>query len=133
MAKKILIVEDDIAFYNLCAVDLKLKGYEVSNVSDGQLAFEQVRAQKPDLVLLDIILPRKNGLEVLEELRQSGETNSVKIVMLTNFGTDANVSKAIELGADDYIMKYNIVPSDLSKKVADVLGDSGTTAVKFTN
>lgn len=133
MAKRILIVEDDLAFYNLCAVDLKLKGYEVSNVSDGQLAFEQIRSQKPDLVLLDIILPKKNGLEILEELKHNEETKAIKIVMLTNFGTDSNVSKAIELGADAYIMKYNIVPSDLSQKVADVLGDSGTSSVKFTN
>ncbi len=131
MSKKILIVEDDLSLYNLFKTDLELKGYSVSNVSDGSLAYDAVKTQAPDIVLLDVMLPGKNGLEILEELKTQEETKDVKVVMLTNFGDDDNVSRALDLGAEDYIMKYNIVPSDLSEKVASYLGDSEESAVKF--
>ncbi len=131
MARKILIVEDDIPLYNLYKTELEMKGYEVSNVADGNLAYEAVKTQEPDLVLLDLMLPNKNGLQILEELKAQDETKSVKVIILTNFGNEDNVSKALELGAGDYIMKYNIVPSELSEKVASFLGDAEDSAVKF--
>ena len=127
----ILIVEDDIPLYNLYKTELEMKGYEVSNVADGSLAYEAVKTQEPDLVLLDLMLPNKNGLQILEELKLQDETKAVKVIILTNFGNEDNVSKALELGAGDYIMKYNIVPSELSEKVASFLGDAEDSAVKF--
>lgn len=131
MGKKILIVEDDTALYNLYKTELTLKDYEVSNVAEGNLAFEAIKSQNPDLVLLDLMLPGKNGLQILEEVKTNEETQNTRIVMLTNFGNEDNVSKALELGAEDYIMKYNIVPSELSEKVASILGDAGESSVKF--
>lgn len=131
MARKILIVEDDIPLYNLYKTELEMKGYEVSNVADGNLAYDAVKTQKPDLVLLDLMLPNKNGLQILEELKGQDETKTFKVIILTNFGNEDNVSKALELGAGDYIMKYNIVPSELSEKVASFLGDAEDSAVKF--
>lgn len=131
MSKKILIVEDDLSLYNLFKTDLEIKGYAVSNVSDGSLAYDAVKTQTPDIVLLDVMLPGKNGLEILEELKTQDETKDIKVVMLTNFGDEDNVSRALDLGAEDYLMKYNIVPSDLSEKVASYLGDSEESAVKF--
>jgi two-component system, OmpR family, phosphate regulon response regulator PhoB len=133
MAKKIIIVEDDTPLYNLYRIDLELKGYSVSNVSDGNLAFEAIKTQQPDLVLLDLMLPGKNGLQILEELKTNDETKATRVIMLTNFGNEENVSKALELGAEDYIMKYNIVPSELSEKVTSLLGDSQNSSVKFTD
>lgn len=129
--RKILIIEDDLPLYNLYKTELELKGYEVSNVSDGNLGFEAVKSQAPDLLLLDLMLPGKNGLQILEELKAQAETKSVRVVMLTNFGNEDNVGKALELGAEDYIMKYNIVPSELSDKVVSLLGDSQDSAVKL--
>ncbi len=121
MPKKILFVEDDNAFYNVCSISLKLKNYSVLQVADGQLALDRIKEEKPDLVLLDIMLPNKNGLDVLRDLKSDDETKGIRVVMLTNFGSDENVSRALELGAEDYIMKYNIVPSDLADKVAFLL------------
>lgn len=133
MSKKILVVEDDQAFFNVCATELKLKGYDVVHVSDGNLAVAKIKEEKPNLVLLDIILPGVNGLDILRELKESDETKDVKIVMLTNFGTDDNISKAVELGADDYFMKYNVVPSELTEKLAPYLGEASDSGVTLTN
>lgn len=132
MAKNILIIEDDTPLYNLYKTELELKGYSVSNVSDGNLGFEAIKNQKPNLVLLDLMLPGKNGLQILEEVKADDETKDSRVIMLTNFGNEDNVSKALELGAEDYIMKYNIVPSELSSKVASMLGDTSDSAVKLT-
>jgi len=121
--KKVLFVEDDEAFYNLCAMELKMKGYEVSHVADGSQAIEKIRTEKPDLVLLDIVMPGMNGLDVLKEMKDQDDIKDIKVAMLTNFGMDDNVNRAMELGADDYLMKYNIVLSELPTKVASILGD----------
>lgn len=130
MAKKILFVEDDEGFYNIFSVPLKMKGYDVVRVVDGNYAVEKIIVEKPDLVLLDIVLPGTSGLEILKELREREETQSVVVVMLTNFGSDENVSKAMEYGANDCLMKYNIVPSELPDKIASLLGESQNFNVK---
>lgn len=127
--RKILIIEDDTALYELYAVQLKLKGYTVSNIVDGNLAFNGVKDQKPDLVLLDIMLPGKNGIEILQELKADPETKAIKVIMLTNYGTDENISKALELGAEDYMLKYNVVPSEITDKLAGFFGESSNSTV----
>lgn len=130
MSKKILFVEDDEGFFNIFSVPLKMKGYNVVHVSDGSLAVEKIIIEKPDLVLLDIVLPGTSGLDILKELREREETKEVKIVMLTNFGSDDNISKAMEYGSNDYLMKYNIVPSELPAKIAGLLGETQESVVK---
>jgi DNA-binding response OmpR family regulator len=132
MSKKILFVEDDENFFNVFSVPLRMKGYDVVHVADGAVAMEKALLEKPDLVLLDIILPGMSGLDILKELKENVDTKNVKIIMLTNFGNDENVSKAMEYGADDYLMKYNIVPSELPEKIGVYLGDTGSSGVKLT-
>jgi two-component system alkaline phosphatase synthesis response regulator PhoP len=132
MPKKILFVEDDEGFFNIFSVPLKMKGYDVVHVSDGLLAVEKIMTEKPDLVLLDIVLPGTSGLDILKELREREETKEVKVVMLTNFGSDDNINKAMEYGSNDYLMKYNIVPSELPAKIAGLLGESQESIVTMT-
>jgi DNA-binding response OmpR family regulator len=129
--KKILIVEDDESFFKLCETSLKLKNYNVVHVADGAIASQKVADEMPDLILLDIVLPGMSGLDVLQSIKSQDATSGIKVIMLTNFGTDSNVNKAMELGAEDYIMKYNVTPSELAEKVANLLGDTATSAVKF--
>ena len=93
--RKILIIEDDQALYQLYKTELELAGYKVSNVADGNLAFEAVKDQKPDLVLLDLMLPGRNGIEILQEIRADSNIKNTKVVMLTNFGNEENVSSAL--------------------------------------
>ncbi len=129
MSHKILIIEDDIPLYNLYAAELKLKGYDVSNVSDGLVAYNAVKTQKPDLVLLDIVLPGRNGVDILQDIKSDTSIQDTKVIMLTNYGGDANINKSVELGAEDYILKYNVVPSDVSSKVATILRDTASVGV----
>lgn len=129
MAKKILFVEDDEGFFNLFSAALSMRGYNIVHVSDGSLAVEKAKLEKPDLILLDIILPGMSGLDILKEIKESDETKDIKVVMLTNFGTDANVAKAVELGSDDYLMKYNVVPSELPNKIAFLLGETNDSGI----
>jgi DNA-binding response OmpR family regulator len=132
MPKNILFVEDDEGFFNIFSVPLKMKGYDVVHVADGALAVEKAISEVPDLILLDIVLPGTSGLDILKELREREETKSIKIVMLTNFGSDENITKAMEYGANDYLMKYNIVPSELPAKIAGFLGETQESVVTVT-
>lgn len=127
---KIIFVEDDQAFFNLCSMELKMKGYDVEHVADGSIAVEKIRSDKPDLVLLDIVLPGMNGLDILKEMKDSDDLKDIKVAMLTNFGMDENVTKAMDLGADDYFMKYNIVLSELPGKISSILGSKQESDVK---
>lgn len=130
---KILIVEDDEALATLYKTELELKNYEVFVVYNGSLALSEVRKVNPDLILLDIMLPGKNGLEILQDIRADEKLKDVKVIMLTNFGSEENVSTALELGAVDYIMKYKIVPSELTDRVSVVLGYKDNPIVRVTN
>lgn len=130
MPKKIFFVEDDEGFYNIFSVPLKMKGYDIVRVSEGNSAVERIITEKPDLVLLDIVLPGMSGLDILKELREREETQSTVVIMLTNFGSDENISRAMEYGANDYLMKYNIVPSELPDKIALFLGENQDFNVK---
>ncbi len=130
MSKKILFVEDDEGFYNLFSAALSMRGYKIIRVADGSLAIEKAKLEKPDLILLDIILPGMSGLDILKELKEGSDTKDIKVVMLTNFGTDENVNKAVELGSDDYLMKYNVVPSELPDKIASLLGETSDNGIK---
>lgn len=131
MSKKILFVEDDEGFFNLFSAALSMRGYNIIHVADGAVAVEKAKVEKPDLVLLDIILPGMSGLDILKELKESDETKDIKVVMLTNFGTDENVNRAVELGSDDYLMKYNVVPSELPDKIASLLGETPESGIKI--
>ena len=132
MPKKIMFVEDDEGFFNIFSVPLKMKNYDVIHVSDGSLAVDKCISEKPDLVLLDIVLPGTSGLDILKELRQREETKDLKVIMLTNFGSDDNINKAMENGANDYLMKYNIVPSELPEKIGGFLGETQEAVVTVT-
>ena len=131
MNKKVLIVEDDMALFNMYAVELKIKGYDVLNVNDGLQALPKAKDYRPDIVLLDIMLPGMNGLNILTELKADPLTTEIPIIMLTNYGSEDNVKKALESGAADYIMKYKILPSELSDKIDAVLGTSVESDVKI--
>jgi len=132
MNKKVLIVEDDMALFNMYSVELKIKGYDVLNVNDGLQALSKAKEFRPDIILLDIMLPGMNGLNILTELKADPQTMDMPIIMLTNYGSEDNVKKALESGAADYIMKYKILPSELADKIEVVLGSSTESDVKIS-
>lgn len=105
MAKKILIADDEPNIVISLEFLLKREGYEVVVAHDGVEALARVRAERPDLAILDVMMPRRNGFEVCQDLRQDPEFKDLRIMMLTAKGRDTEVSKGLALGADVYMTK----------------------------
>ena len=105
MAKKILIADDEPNIVISLEFLLRREGYEVVVAQDGVEALAQVRAERPDMAILDVMMPHRNGFEVCQDLRQDPEFKDLRIMMLSAKGRDTEVSKGIALGADVYMTK----------------------------
>jgi two-component system, OmpR family, alkaline phosphatase synthesis response regulator PhoP len=105
MARRILIADDEENIVISLEYLLKREGFEVSIAHDGEQAVEMIRAELPDLVLLDVMMPRKSGFEVCQEVRADPSLRSVRILMLTAKGRETEVTKGLALGADSYVTK----------------------------
>lgn len=115
MAKKkitVVVIEDDAMLAKALNVVLLAKGYEVFTAHDGEAGEEYVRKYKPDCVLLDVMLPKKTGFEVLSSLKQDPKTKDITIIMLSNMGQDEDIRKGMALGAKDYFVKAD---TDINK------------------
>ena len=104
-SKKILIVEDEFDILKLIEFNLKKEGFDVIAVSDGESAIKEVRSNKPDLILLDLMLPGIQGLDVCRIIKSNQETKETPIIMVTAMGQEEDIVKGLETGADDYITK----------------------------
>ncbi len=119
---KILITDDDEALLKLYDLQLRTSGYTVVTATNGDDCLEKASSEKPDLILLDIVMPRKDGLATLKALKDNPETANIPIVMLTNFGQEDLIQNALNSGATEYLLKYRVTPTEMSAKVADFLG-----------
>jgi phosphate regulon transcriptional regulator PhoB len=120
MSSRVLIVEDEPDIRELVVHHLKREGYQVSAASSGEEALRQVQAAPPDLVILDLMMPSMDGLEVCRRLRQDPATASLPIVMLTAKGDEVDRVLGLEIGADDYVVKP-FSPKELLARVRAVL------------
>jgi len=116
-AKSILIVEDDALLVDIYSTKLQLSGFEVRVVDNGDKVFAEVKEKKPDLVLLDIVLPHMDGWDILQRLNTMDEMKDVPIVMLSNLGQKEEVEKGLRLGAAKYLIKAHYTPSEIVKEV----------------
>lgn len=105
MAKKILIADDEQNIVISLEFLMKREGYEVLIANDGEEAVQRIRAEVPDLVLLDVMMPKKSGFEVCQEVKSNPDLQSVRILMLTAKGRDTEAAKGLALGADAYMTK----------------------------
>jgi len=119
--KKVLLIEDEVNLQKTIGEVLRQEGFELIEAADGEAGINLAKSEKPDIVLVDLILPKKNGFEVIEELKRDPETENIKIIVLTNLGSSADVEKALELGATTYLVKANYALEDIVKKVRDLL------------
>ena len=119
--QRILVIEDDIAYANVYQRKLTKEGYEVQIQPDGAKAMETVRSFRPNLILLDLVLPGKTGFEILQELRSDTEFNSIKIIVASNLSQNVDVEKAKGSGADDYFIKSNVSVPEMIQKVKSAL------------
>ena len=119
--KKILLIEDEAAIQKTLGESLRKKNYEVQAALDGEIGLRLAKSENPDLILLDLILPKKHGLEVLEELRKDEATKAIPVIILTNLENVGEVEKAIELGATTYLVKANYSLNEVIEKVQKAL------------
>lgn len=105
MAKQILVVDDERHIVRLVEVNLERVGYDVISAYDGIEAIEKVKAQMPDMIILDVMMPRMDGFEVLKELRSDSETKDIPVIMLTAKAQDADIFKGWSSGVDSYLTK----------------------------
>ncbi len=115
--KKILIVEDDTVLANALSLSLQDKGYQIEVATDGAEAERMIKSIKPNLILLDLLLPIKNGFEVLKGLRSDAELKDTPVVILTNFEQETSIEEGMKMGAKDYIVKANIDIKDVPEIV----------------
>src|SRR3990167_8665596 len=118
---KILMVDDDKMLIDMYKERLELAGYQVEISRDGEEGLAKVHEVKPDIVLLDIMMPKVNGYEALASIKIDPATKDTPVIILSALMRDINKSKAIESGADDYIIKSEAMPADVIKKIEAVL------------
>lgn len=118
---KVLLVDDDETLETTLITAFKKSGFEAILAKDGTSGLNMVRKEKPDIILLDQVLPDLSGNEVLKKLKGDTQTQGIPVIMLSNFSQEELVKEAINNGAADYVFKYQIEPEDLINKVKDVL------------
>lgn len=117
MNKKILLIEDDDTISWIYKTKLESEGYLVVLGKNGTEALEMAKAELPDIIFLDIIIPQLDGFSVLKELKALDVTKDIPVIMLTNLGTEEDKIKGMEMGATDYFVKTNLTPSQFVEKI----------------
>ncbi|MBI4040074.1 response regulator [Candidatus Daviesbacteria bacterium] len=116
--KKILLIEDDLFIRELYERTLGRAGYQVITAPDGEAGLTQAK-DKPDIILLDIMLPKINGINVLKKLKIDSDTKDIPVVLLTNLGQESIVKEAFKIGASGYLMKMHLTPYEVVSHVKD--------------
>jgi len=121
MAKKILIIEDDKFLRELIAQKLIREGYEISEAADGEEGIKSLEKKKPDLVLLDLILPGMDGFEVLAKMKTKPILSEIPVIILSNLGQKDDIEKGLKMGANDYLIKAHFTPDEIIAKIKEIL------------
>ncbi|OIP78876.1 MAG: response regulator [Parcubacteria group bacterium CG2_30_45_37] len=119
--KKILVIEDDAMISSMYKTKFAADGFAVAIAGDGEAGLKLARQKKPDIIMLDVILPRLDGFSVLEELKKDSATKDIPVIMLTNLGTEEDKVKGEKLGAVDYLVKASLTPGQVSQKIKTAL------------
>lgn len=121
MAKKILIIEDDKFLRELIGQKLLKEGYDIVEAVDGEKGIKTVKDEKPDLILLDLILPGMDGFEVLTKIKEDAEISQTPVIILSNLGQKDDIEKGLKMGAVDYLIKAHFTPGEIIDKIKVIL------------
>ncbi len=121
MAKKILVIEDDKFLRELISQKLLHEGYDIAEAVDGEKGLEAVEKEKPDLVLLDLILPGLDGFEVLTKIKENPAVSQIPVIILSNLGQKDDIEKGLKMGAKDYLIKAHFTPAEIIEKIGIIL------------
>ncbi len=118
---KVLLVEDDAFLAGIYSTKLAIEGFTVVHAADGAAGLSMAASEKPAIILLDILMPKMDGFQVLEELKKVPALRDIPVIMLTNLGQKEDVDRGIKLGAVDYLIKAHFVPADTVARIRKVL------------
>ena len=118
----IFFVEDDTFLANIYKTKFEMEGFKISHADNGKSGLDGIKKHMPDIVLLDILLPKMDGFTVLKALKEDNTVKEIPVILLTNLGQKDDVEKGLELGATDYLIKAHFKPSETVAKVRKVLG-----------
>ncbi|HZC01899.1 MAG TPA: response regulator [Gammaproteobacteria bacterium] len=122
LTKQILLVEDDRFLRRACAAGLRQRGWTVLTAVDGEEALRMVQSERIDLVLLDMLMPKLHGLDVMRALKAEERTQSIPVLVLSNSSRERDVQEIMKLGAVGYLVKANLSLQELGNRVAELLG-----------
>jgi DNA-binding response OmpR family regulator len=122
LTKQILLVEDDRFLRRACAAGLRQRGWTVLTAVDGEEALRMIQSERIDLVLLDMLMPKLHGLDVMRALKAEERTQSIPVLVLSNSSREQDVQEIMNLGAVGYLVKANLSLQELSNRVAELLG-----------
>lgn len=120
--KKVLVVEDDQFLANAYKLKLSKSGYEASVASDGAEALELMKKDKPDIILLDLIMPNMDGFSCLEAMKADGDLKTIPVVIASNLDQTEDIERAKSMGAVDFIIKSNVSIAEIVDKVKSIVG-----------
>lgn len=115
--KFILVAEDDNFYANIYKVKLAKEGFDVQVVGNGEWVLKMIQQKKPDVILLDLVMPVMDGFETLKALKSDPKTESIKVIVLSSLGQDEDIEKAKQLGASDYLIKTNVSIQQVVDKI----------------
>jgi len=121
MDKNILIVEDDQFLRELIGQKLVSKKYRIIEAEDGEKAIKKIKKDKPNLILLDLILPGIDGFEVLAQIKTDPSLSEIPIIILSNLGQKDDIEKGLKMGANDYLIKAHFTPEEVVEKIRTIL------------
>jgi len=119
--KNILLVEDDLFMIDIYTTKLKEAGFSVQVAIDGEEALNKMKEKKPDLLVLDIVLPRLTGFEILKAVKSSSELQKIPVLVLSNLGQRTEVEEGLKLGATKYLIKAHYTPTEVVKEIKEIL------------
>jgi len=119
--KKIIIIEDEAVLLELLKEKLIQDGYQVITAMDGQEGLDKIKEETPDLILLDIVMPKKGGFEVMEELNQDDKLKNIPVIIISNSGQPVELSRIKKLGAVDWLIKTDFNPQEVASKIEKYL------------
>ena len=123
--KRLLLVEDDRFLRRACEVSLKQRGFAVTSAVDGEEGLRLARSERPDLILLDMLMPKLSGLDVLKALRSDPTTRGLRVLVLSNSSREQDVQEVTRLGIEGYLVKSNLSLQSLGDEVTHILAAAG--------
>lgn len=123
---RVLLVEDDTFLVGMYVTKLQLEHFDTLVATEGEQGLMLAKQNAPDLILLDIVLPKMDGFLVLEELKRDPETRAIPVILLTNLGQKKDIERGLALGASDYLIKAHFMPSEVIEKIKKVIEQTKT-------